>query len=84
MNKQITQVCTASNPMIITYHTYADLVHAGDRLAATQWGGRHGIAAGTLQDGVAATLRLDPQAVILRAVRGDERVRGLAPGGLAA
>jgi len=84
MNKQITQVCTASNLMTTTYHTYADLLHSGDRLAATEWGGRHSIAAGTLRDGIAATLRLDPEAVILRAMHGAERVQGLAPGGLAA
>ena len=62
-----------------TYNTYADLLLDGGRLAATEWG--HGA---TLAEGVAATLRLDPEAIILRAKRGDEAVRGLAPGGLAA
>ena len=60
-----------------TYHTYADLLLDGGRHAATEWPG------GTLAEAVEATLRLDPEAVILRAVRGTETVRGLAPGGLA-
>ena len=67
-----------------TYHAYSDTLHTGDRLAQTQWGGRHGLPSASLAEGVAATLRLDPAAVVLRAVRGTETVRGLAPGGLAA
>ena len=60
-----------------TYHTYADLLLDGGRLAATQWDG------GTLADAVVATLRLDPDAVVLRACRGTDTAIGLAPGGLA-
>lgn len=67
-----------------TYHTYADLLLDGGRLAATEWGSRDGVACASLADGVAATLRLDPEAIILRAVRGSETVRGYAPAGLAA
>ena len=59
-----------------TYHTYADLLLDGGRLAATQWDG------GTLADAVAATLRLDPDAVVLRACRGTDTAIGHAPGGL--
>ena len=70
--------------MVITYHAYADTLHTGDRLAATEWGGRHGLPSATLAEGVAATLRLDPDAIILRAATATERVRGLAPAGLAA
>lgn len=61
-----------------TYHTYSDLLTDGGRLAATEWG------AGTLADAVAATHRLDPDSIILRACRGTETALGLAPGGLAA
>ena len=60
-----------------TYHTYSDLLIDGGRLAETQWGG------GTLADAVAATHRLDPDTIILRARRGTETAIGLAPGGLA-
>jgi hypothetical protein len=67
-----------------TYHTYADLLTDGGRLAATQWGGRPGVTCASLADAVAATLRLDPDAVVLRAVRGTETVHGLAPGGVSA
>jgi hypothetical protein len=64
--------------ILTTYHTYPDLLLSGGRLAATEWG-----VGASLADGVAATLRLDAEAIILRAVRGAETVRGLAPGGLA-
>jgi len=67
--------------MTTTYHTYPDLLLDGGRLAATEWGA-HPAGCATLAEGVAATLRLDPEAVVLRAVRGAEAVRGLAPGGL--
>jgi hypothetical protein len=67
-----------------THHAYADTLHTGDRLAATQWGGRHGLPSASLADAVAATLRLDPDAIILRAVRGTETVRGYAPAGMVA
>jgi hypothetical protein len=69
--------------MTTTYHTYADLLLDGGRLAATEWGA-HPAGCATLAEGVAATLRLDPEAVILRAVRGTETVRGYAPAGMAA
>jgi hypothetical protein len=67
--------------MTTTFHTYPDLLLDGGRLAATEWGA-HPAGCATLGEGVAATLRLDPEAVVLRAVRGAEDVRGLAPGGL--
>jgi Flp pilus assembly CpaF family ATPase len=66
-----------------TYHTYADLLTDGGRLAATEWGA-HPAGCASLAEAVAATLRHDPEAIVLRAVRGDEAVRGLAPAGLAA
>ncbi len=62
-----------------TYHTYADLITDGGRLAATEWG-----VSASIADGVAATLRYDDEAIILRAVRGTEVVRGYAPAGMAA
>ena len=68
--------------ILTTYHTYPDLLLSGGRLAATDWGS-HPAGCASLADGVAATLRLDAEAIILRAVRGSETVRGLAPGGLA-
>lgn len=64
--------------MTTTHHTYSDLLIDGGRLATTVWDG------GTLADAVAATHRLDPDTIILRACRGTDTVRGLAPGGLAA
>jgi type IV secretory pathway ATPase VirB11/archaellum biosynthesis ATPase len=69
---------------VTTYHTYAELLLDGGRLAVTEWGGRHGMPSVSLADGVAATLRLDPEAIILQAVRGSETVRGYAPAGMAA
>ena len=62
-----------------TYHTYADLIIDGGRHAATEWG-----YGATLAEAVAATLRLDADAIILRAVRGTEVVRGYAPAGMVA
>ncbi len=67
-----------------TYSTFPDLLTSGERLAATQWGGRPGIHCGSLSEAVSATLSLLPDAIILRAVRGSEAVRGLAPGGMVA
>jgi hypothetical protein len=58
---------------ITTYHTYPDLLIDGGRLAATEWGGNP-----TPAEAVAATLRLDPEAIILRV----GQLRGLAPGGI--
>jgi hypothetical protein len=62
-----------------TYHTYADLLTDGGRLAATEWG-----LGGPLAGAVAATLRLDPEAVILRVTGSEGTAVGLAPAGLAA
>ena len=70
--------------MIITttLHTYPELVTSGDRLAATDWGNiRTGSV--TVAEAVAATLSRDDESIILRVVRGDETVRGFAPGGIA-
>jgi hypothetical protein len=66
-----------------TYHTYPDLLFTGGRLAATEWSD-HPAGCASLAEAVGATLRLDAEAVILRAVRGAETARGHAPGGLAA
>ena len=64
-----------------TFHTYPDLLLDGGRLAATEWGS-HPAGCATLAEAVAATLRLDDEAIVLRAVCGTTTVRGLAPGGL--
>ena len=61
----------------ITSHTYPDLLHSGDRLACTEWAQDL-----TTSQAVAATLRHESQAVILRAVTHEGYSRGLAPGGL--
>ena len=66
------------DPMLSTFHTYAELLHSGDRLAQTCWDD-----AGTLSEAVAATLRYSPDAVILRASANGQQLLGLAPGGLA-
>lgn len=63
--------------MARTFHSYPDLLIDGGRLAATDWPGA------TLAAAVAATLRIDPDVVILAAVAHGQTVRGLAPGGLA-
>ena len=55
-----------------TFHTYPDLLTDGGRLAATEWPGA------TISEAVAATLRVDPEAIVLRA----GQAIGLAPGGL--
>jgi hypothetical protein len=69
--------------MIRTHVTYPDLVHSGDRLAVISW---TLWASLTPAEGVAATINLYADAVILRADRGPgtERLTGLAPGGLGA
>jgi hypothetical protein len=61
-----------------TYHTYPDLLLDGGRLACTEWSPRLSVA-----EAVAATIRHDPERIVLRAiaVKGGH-VRGLAPGGL--
>jgi hypothetical protein len=61
-----------------TYHTYPDLLIDGGRHAATEWTTTCSTSA------LLATLRRDPDAVILRVVCGNTTVRGLAPGGLGA
>ena len=63
--------------MSSTFHTYPDLVHTGGRLACTEWAQDL-----TTSQAVAATLRYESQAVILRAVTLEGYSRGLAPGGL--
>ena len=69
--------------MIRTFITFPELVHSGDRLAAIAW---TPWASLTPAEGIAATLELHADAVILRADNGPgtERVVGLAPGGLSA
>lgn len=61
-----------------TFHTYPDLLLDGGRLACTEWPVRCSVS-----EAVTATIRLDPECIVLRAghVNG-EQVRGLAPGGL--
>ena len=63
--------------MASTFHTYPDLVHTGGRLACTEWG-----HAATATEAIAATLRRDPESIILRVAAVDGYFRGLAPGGL--
>jgi hypothetical protein len=67
--------------MIITHHTYADLIHTGGRLAACEWDCNESPA-----QGVAATISVDPEVIILRVTdrRGAEprQLIGLAPGGM--
>ena len=61
-----------------TFHTYPDLVtETGERLAAVSWG--HGA---TFADAIAATLRLDSDAIVLRARSGASQIVGLMPGGM--
>jgi hypothetical protein len=66
---------------ITTHHTYPDLLHSGDRLAATEWD-----CGCTPAEGVAATLEVDDEAIILTVTdwRGwqAKRYRGFAPGGI--
>lgn len=63
--------------MTSTYHTYPDLVYDKGRLAETTWDSH------CFGDAIAATLTINPEAIILRARIGDESIKGLAPGGLA-
>jgi hypothetical protein len=69
--------------MIRTHVTFPELVHSGDRLAVIAW---TPWASLTPAEGVAATIDLHDDAVILRADSGPgtDRLVGLAPGGLAA
>ena len=50
-------VLTIPPPMASTFHTYADLVTDAGRPARTDWDS-------TAADAVAATLRLDPDAIV--------------------
>jgi hypothetical protein len=67
----------ATRYIMTTWHTYPDLLVCGGRLASTTWTGA------TAEQAVAATLKIDQEAIVLRVCgpRG-ERVVGLAPGGL--
>lgn len=63
--------------MATTYNTYPDLLIDGGRLAATVWQTAH---AG---EAIAATIRRDPTAIVLRASdRTGAWLVGLAPGGM--
>lgn len=64
--------------MATTFHTYPDLLFDGGRPVQWRWAGW------SVSQAVAATLEVDPEAVILRAQNDAETFRGLAPGGLAA
>ena len=64
-----------------TLHTYPDLVTDGGRHARTDWPAH--CYGGALAELVAATLRLDPAAVITRAADGRAVAVGHLPGGLA-
>jgi DNA-binding GntR family transcriptional regulator len=67
--------------MASTFHTYPELIADAGRPARTDWGDRR---EHTAAEAVAATLRLDPQAVIVRATDATGcRLIGLMPGGLA-
>jgi len=63
--------------MASTYHTYADLITDGGRLAATAW------PKASISDAICATLANDCQAIILTVVASGEITRGYAPGGMA-
>ena len=67
-------------PPRTTLHAYSDLLHDGGRLAATVWDTRDVAGA------VAATLRYDDQAIVLRVndANGYTVAIGHAPGGIAA
>lgn len=63
--------------MASTFHTYPELITDAGRPARTDWNS-------TAADAVAATLRHDPEAVIVRATDATGcRLIGLLPGGLA-
>ena len=68
---------THTATMTSTYHTYPNLVYDKGRLAETNW------LTDQLSDAIAATLTIDPEAIVLLARIGDESIKGLAPGGLA-
>lgn len=62
-----------------TFNTWPDLVIDGGRLASIEWSPRL-----SCRDCVAAMLRHDPEAIVLRVNAYDGHRRGLAPGGLGA
>lgn len=62
--------------MVFTYHTYPDLLHTSDRLARTDW------ETNQPHCGVAATIKLDPNSIVLNVRSGFEWLKGLAPGGI--
>lgn len=71
------KVLPTHRPMASTFHTYADLVTDAGRPARTDWDS-------SAADAVAATLRLDPDAIVSLAVDPTGcRLIGLMPGGLA-
>ena len=63
--------------MTSTYHTYPDLVYDKGRLAETIWNGN------CFNVAIAATLTIDPEAIVLVVKCGEKRAVGLRPGGLA-
>jgi len=63
--------------MATTYHTYADLITDGGRLAATEW------PKASISDAIRATLANDCRAIILTVAARGEITRGYAPGGMA-
>ena len=65
---------------LTTFHTYPDLLFDGGRLAATCWGGHPTVS--TVKQAVCATIAVDSEAVVLRAVGTDGIAKGLMPGGL--
>jgi hypothetical protein len=62
--------------MVYTYHTYPDLLYKCGRHARTDWEGY------AIDLGVAATIKHDPDAVVLSVRSGDQRIVGYAPGGI--
>lgn len=73
-------VNSLASELMETLHTYSDLLPGqGGRLASASWG--DGL---TISQVVAATLRYDPEAIILAVVtaHGARLATGYAPGGL--
>jgi hypothetical protein len=66
-------------PTMTTFHTYADLLYVGGRLAQTVWAGVDA------PQSVDATRRRDHDAVVLRVTdkHGRTVATGYAPGGIA-
>jgi hypothetical protein len=63
-----------------TLHVYPEFLHDGSRMAATVWSNGRPTAA----EAVAATIRYDSEAIVLRVANADGRyvAIGHAPGGL--